>query len=123
MSNPSPEFELFDGAAARLYCGSRLDAREDWPFGPDVLVFKVGGKIFALLNFNDPAELSLKCDPDRAEILRELYPAIVPGYHLNKRHWNTVTLDGSVPAAECVGLIDHSYELVAPKKKRQKSSQ
>ena len=115
------ELNPFDGAAARAYCASRPNADEEFPFGPDVRVFKVGGKIFALLDFESPAHLSLKCDPDRAEMLREVYPAIVAGYHLNKRHWNTITLDNSVPADECGALIEHSYTLVAPKPKRGKT--
>ncbi len=117
MSNLSPE--PFGFTEARAHCEQLEDVSEEFPFGPDVMVFKVNKKIFALLNFAQPAQISLKCDPDRAELLREQYPAITAGYHLNKRHWITLTLDGSVPAAECRALIDHSYTLVAPKRRRR----
>jgi predicted DNA-binding protein (MmcQ/YjbR family) len=94
-------------------CGAKPDAAEDYPFGDDAAVFKVGGKMFALVSLGQPpGSVSLKCDPDIAVGLRGQYPAIVAGYHLNKRHWNTVTLDGSVPEDELFDLIDHSYELV-----------
>ncbi|MBA3470338.1 MAG: MmcQ/YjbR family DNA-binding protein [Herpetosiphonaceae bacterium] len=117
MSNLSPE--PFGFTEARAHCEQLEGSGEEFPFGPDVMVFKVNKKIFALLNFAQPAQISLKCDPDRAELLREQYPAITAGYHLNKRHWITLTLDGSVPAAECRALIDHSYALVAPKRRRR----
>jgi predicted DNA-binding protein (MmcQ/YjbR family) len=88
-------------------------ATEELPFGPDVLVFKVKGKMFALVPWQDPApSISLKCDPDEAMFQRDIYPAVNPGYHLNKRHWNTVTLDGSVPEPELLRMIDDSYRLV-----------
>jgi predicted DNA-binding protein (MmcQ/YjbR family) len=115
MNNLSPE--PFGFTEARAHCEQFEGVSEEFPFGPDVMVFKVNNKIFALLNFEQPAHLSLKCDPDRAELLREQYSASTPGYHLNKRHWNTLTLDGSVPTDECRALIDHSYALVAPKKR------
>jgi predicted DNA-binding protein (MmcQ/YjbR family) len=86
---------------------------EDYPFGDEVAVFKVAGRMFALVPLGPPPEsVSLKCDPDLAVGLRGRYAAITPGYHLNKRHWNTVALDGSVPDDEVLDLIDHSYELV-----------
>jgi predicted DNA-binding protein (MmcQ/YjbR family) len=86
---------------------------EELPFGPDVLVFKVKGRMFALVPWQDPApSISLKCDPDEAMFQRDIYPAVNPGYHLNKRHWNTVTLDGSVPEPELLRMIDDSYRLV-----------
>lgn len=86
---------------------------QEQPFGPEVLVFKVMGKVYALLAWQDaPLRLSLKCNPDLAQSLRATYPAITPGYHLNKEHWNTLLLDGSIPEAEVLSLIDHSYELV-----------
>jgi predicted DNA-binding protein (MmcQ/YjbR family) len=95
------------------YCGSRPGAVEDDPFGDEVAVFKVGGRIFAICGLaGHPGEVSLKCDPSLAEALRARYPAVRPGYHLNKRHWNTVELDGTVPADELAELIDHSWELV-----------
>ncbi len=92
---------------------------EEVPFGPDVLVFKVKGKMFALVPWENPApSISLKCDPDEALFLRDIYPAVNPGYHLNKRHWNTVTLDGTVPEAELLRMIDDSYRLVVKKLKK-----
>ncbi len=103
-------------------CLSLPHAEETTPFGPDVLVYKVGGKLFALTVPDDfPARVNLKCDPQRAVELRDEYKGIIPGYHMNKRHWNTVMLDGSVPAKLIGELIDHSYALVVaslPKKTR-----
>jgi predicted DNA-binding protein (MmcQ/YjbR family) len=94
-------------------CSGKRGAVEDYPFGDSTAVFKVAGKMFALVPLGgDPASVSLKCDPDRAAWLRRQYAAITAGYHLNKRHWNTITLDGSVPGDELLDLIDHSYELV-----------
>jgi predicted DNA-binding protein (MmcQ/YjbR family) len=94
-------------------CGAKPGAVEDYPFGDDAAVFKVVGKMFALVSLGpSPGSVSLKCDPDVAVGLRGQYPAITAGYHLNKRHWNTVTLDGSVPDEELIELIDYSYELV-----------
>lgn len=97
----------------RAYLLSKPGAVEDFPFGPEPLVVKVGGKMFALLTLRDaPARVSLKCDPYHAQLLREEYEAVQPGYHLDKRHWITVTLDGSLPEAEIRGLVDQSYALV-----------
>jgi predicted DNA-binding protein (MmcQ/YjbR family) len=94
-------------------CLGRPGAVEDYPFGDAVAVFKVAGKMFALVPLGDlPGNISLKCDPDRAAWLRRQYTAITAGYHLNKRHWNTIELDESVPEDELLDLIDHSYELV-----------
>ncbi len=97
-------------------------AGETTPFGPEVLVYKVAGKIFALTDPGDfPPRMNLKCDPVRADELRERYDAVQPGYHMNKRHWNTVALDGSLPPSLVRELILHSYELVVaslPKAKR-----
>ena len=94
-------------------CLALPGAVEDFPFGDEVSVFKVGGKMFALCALDgEPLRLSVKCEPDLAVQLRATYPAIAPGYHLNKRHWNTVTLDGSVPDEDVLELIDHSYDLV-----------
>ncbi|NQX01191.1 MmcQ/YjbR family DNA-binding protein [bacterium] len=96
-------------------------AEETTPFGPDVLVYKVGGKMFALTVPDEfPARINLKCDPERSIALREQHEAVLPGYHMNKRHWNTLVLDGSLPSKLVAELIDHSYELVAaslPKKR------
>ena len=92
---------------------SKTGAEECTPFGPDVLVYKVAGKMFALAVPADfPARINLKCDPERALALRDEYEAITPGYHMNKRHWNTLVLDGSLPSKLVRDLIDHSYELV-----------
>lgn len=102
---------------------SKPGAEETAPFGPDALVYKVGGKMFALTVPDDfPPRINLKCDPERSVILREEFGAITPGYHMNKLYWNTVVLDGSVPGGLVRELIDHSYELVVkslPKGKRQ----
>lgn len=99
--------------ALREYCRMKPAARETFPFGEETLVFKVMGKMFALTSL-DSAVLSvnLKCDPDWSLILREHYTAVKPGYHMNKRHWNTVTLDGSIPDDEVWEMVDHSYRLV-----------
>ena len=95
------------------YCLSRKAAEETTPFGPDVLVYKVCGKMFALAVPDDvPARVNLKCDPDRAVELRDEHEAIIPGFHMNKRHWNTVVLDGSLPDDLLRELVDHSYALV-----------
>ncbi|MEM7015181.1 MAG: MmcQ/YjbR family DNA-binding protein [Verrucomicrobiota bacterium] len=98
------------------------DTTEETPFGPDVLVYKVSGKMFATLSPEDvPVPMNLKCDPDRAIELRDEYEAIDPGYHMNKRHWNTLQLDGSLPDSLVSELIDHSFECVLkklPKRKR-----
>ena len=94
-------------------------AEESTPFGPDVLVFKVGGKMFALTDPGEyPARLNLKCDPDRAISLRDEYESVLPGYHMNKKHWNTILLDGSLPSSMVRELIDHSYALVVGKKRK-----
>jgi len=97
-------------------------AVEDFPFGDEVSVFKVGGKMFALCALDgEPLQLSVKCDPELAAQLRSAYPAIRPGYHLNKRHWNTIILDGSVPDEMVTDLLADSYELVVaslPKARR-----
>ena len=91
------------------YLNDRPGAVEDYPFGDDVAVFKVGGRVFALCSLGDqPGSVSLKCDPTLAEALRDRYRSVTPGYHLNKRHWNTIELDGSVPddeLAECRPLM------------------
>ncbi len=107
---------------AIAHCLSKAGSEETTPFGPEVLVYKVGGKMFALTDPSDfPVRLNLKCDPERAVELRDEYEAILPGYHMNKKHWNTVLLDGSIPAALVADLIDHSHELVVaslPKSRR-----
>ncbi len=86
---------------------------EETPFGPEALVYKVLGKMFALIAWEeDPLRISLKCDPDFALALRAQYPAVIPGYHMNKKHWNTVILDGSIPEEGILEMIDDSYDLV-----------
>ncbi len=94
-------------------CAEKPGAVETYPFGTETAVYKVGGKIFALVpRDHEPAHVSLKCDPEWSEVLRNAYDAVRPGYHLNKKHWNTIQLDGSVPDDEIEELIQHSYELV-----------
>ena len=103
-------------------CRAMPAATEEQPFGPEVAVFKVGGKIFALISLDDePAHVSLKCEPGLAELLREQYAAVGPGYHLNKRHWNTVRLDGSVPEGELRDWLEESYALVRAGLPRRRS--
>ncbi len=98
----------------REYCLTKPNATEGTPFGPDNLVFKVSGKMFALASLDEvPPRVNLKCDPERALDLRDLYEEVQPGYHMNKKHWNTVVLSGGVPDNEVRAMIDHSYELVA----------
>jgi predicted DNA-binding protein (MmcQ/YjbR family) len=102
-----------DAAGLRRHCLSHRGAVETFPFGPEHSVFKVAGKIFALTALDrTPLQVSLKCDPDLAVELRATYAAVRPGYHLNKRHWNTVTLDGSLPDQLVCDLIEDSYDLV-----------
>src|SRR5438552_17924775 len=97
----------------REYCLRKPGAAEGTPFGEDVLVFKVGGKMFALAALDEiPATANLKCDPDLALELRDRYEQVRPGYHMNKKHWNTVELGGEIPEAELRKMIDHSYDLV-----------
>lgn len=101
---------------------AKPEVEETLPFGPDVLVFKVSGKIFLLIPLDSqPLQFNAKCDPERALDLRESYTSILPGYHMNKTHWNTIILDGSIPISLAKELIDHSYELVKPKGRRKKS--
>jgi predicted DNA-binding protein (MmcQ/YjbR family) len=102
-----------DLAQFREYCLSKPRATEGTPFGPDVLVFKVAGKMFALAALNElPPTVNLKCDPDLALDLRDRYEQVRPGYHMNKKHWNTVEIEGGIPVVELQRMIDHSYELV-----------
>jgi predicted DNA-binding protein (MmcQ/YjbR family) len=105
-------------------CSAKPGTVEDYPFGDPVAVFKVAGKMFALVPLGEtPASISLKCDPELAAFLRNRYTAVTPGYHLNKRHWNTMTLDGSVPDDEVLELIDHSYDLVVARLTRAQRNQ
>jgi len=103
-----------DLAQFREYCLSKARATESTPFGPDVLVFKVGGKMFALAPLDEmPTRVNLKCDPDLALELRDRYEQVRPGYHMNKRHWNTVEIETGIPDAEVRKMVDDSYNLVA----------
>jgi predicted DNA-binding protein (MmcQ/YjbR family) len=98
---------------AMAACGTKPGSAEDYPFGDEVAVFKVAGRMFTLVSLGPaPGSVSLKCDPGMAADLRGRYAAITPGYHLSKRHWNTVTLDDSVPDEEVLELVDHPYDLV-----------
>ncbi len=107
----------------RNYCLSKTGATESFPFGEDTLVFKVGGKVFALTSMDArPLSVNLKCNPELAVELREQYDAVRPGYHMNKVHWNTVIIDGSIRENDLKKWIDHSYELIVaslPKTVRQ----
>jgi predicted DNA-binding protein (MmcQ/YjbR family) len=112
-----------DAAELRGWCLQQGEAFEDFPFGPEHSVFKVAGKMFALSALDRaPLEVSVKCEPDLAVGLRNSYSAIRPGYHLNKRHWNTITLDGSLSDQLVRELIEDSYDLVVsalPKRVRE----
>ena len=106
----------------RNYCLNKPGVTEGFPFGPETIVFKVSGKIFTIAGIDNFERVNLKCDPERAIELREEYTGIIPGYHMNKNHWNTVYMDGSVPPKLVRELIDLSYKLVAqslPKVKRE----
>ncbi len=96
----------------RDYCLQKKGVTESFPFGVDTLVFKVGGKVFLLTNLQNPININLKCDPERAVTLREENEEIIPGYHMNKVHWNTVNIKGRLSTALLLELIDHSYNLV-----------
>ena len=96
----------------REYCMAKPGVSEGFPFGEDTLVFKVKGKIFVLANLDGDLSLNLKCDPSFALELRERYGSVIPGYHMNKKHWNTVYIDGTIPDREVLSWIDHSYNLV-----------
>lgn len=99
----------------REYCLLKPGVTEEFPFGENTLVFKVMGKMFALTNLDGDWSLNLKCDPEWAVELREKHPAILPGYHMNKVHWNTVVMDGSLAQELILEMADHSYRLVADK--------
>lgn len=98
------------------YILSLPNARLDYPFGEDVAVYKADDKMFALIaEKKQPVQLSLKCDPALSKVLRERYEEVMPGYHLNKKHWNTIVLSGQLSWDEVQDLIRHSYQLVAEK--------
>ena len=102
------DFQIF-----RNYCTGKKSVIEDFPFDDETLVFKVGSKMFALTNINKkPFQINLKCDPLIAQDLRTQYEAVKPGYHMNKRHWNTVEIDGTIPNDKIFWMIDISYDLV-----------
>jgi predicted DNA-binding protein (MmcQ/YjbR family) len=103
----------------RAYCLSKKGTSEETPFDELTLVFKVMGKMFSLTNMEGPFIVNLKCDPELAIELRERYPAVRVGYHMNKKHWNTIDIDGSVNDGLLKDWIDHSYELVVNKLTRK----
>ena len=104
--------------SVRSYLMTKRGATEEWPFDPETPVYKIMGKMFVLLAPDDaPPRITLKCDPDHALMLRDTYQAVIPGYYMNKRHWNTIILDGSasdarIPDDEIEEMIDESYDLV-----------
>ncbi|MBL4821437.1 MAG: MmcQ/YjbR family DNA-binding protein [Gammaproteobacteria bacterium] len=105
-----------DYEETRIYLLGKPEAIADYPFSLNALVPKVRGKMFALLHQRHGiSEVNLKCDPDEALALRDIFPSVKPGYHMNKKHWNTVTLDGSIPSGEIQRMIDNSYYLVVMK--------
>jgi len=97
----------------RSYCLAKGGVTEEFPFDEETMVFKVMGKMFALADVTVFESINLKCDPEQAVLLREQYPAVLPGYHMNKKHWNTVLMDGSLPDKLVKQWIDNSYNLVA----------
>ena len=107
----------------REYCLAKTGTEEGLPFGPDTLVYKVGGKVFLLTGLdNEELRFNVKCQPDKAMELREQFSCVLPGYHMNKKHWNTIVVDGTVSSKQLKEWIDHSYELVVnslPKKIRE----
>jgi predicted DNA-binding protein (MmcQ/YjbR family) len=112
-----------DLAKFREYCLSKPQTTEGTPFGPDVVVFKVGGKMFALASLDEvPATANLKCHPDLALELRDRYEQVTPGYHMNKKHWNTVEIESGIPDIELRKMIDHSYELVVKRLPKSKAT-
>jgi predicted DNA-binding protein (MmcQ/YjbR family) len=111
-----------DIITTREYCLTKAKTEESLPFDDQTLVLKVAGKMFAIIALDGEPCIALKCDPELAVTLRETYPAVLPGYHLNKTHWNTVLLNDTIPDATLQEWIDHSYELVKaalPKKVRE----
>jgi predicted DNA-binding protein (MmcQ/YjbR family) len=103
-----------DHKTVEEYILSMPDSRLEYPFGEGVAVYKIDDKMFALIREGkQPVQLSLKCDPQLSQLLRDKYDEVMPGYHLNKKHWNTMVLTGQLPWEEVRGLIRHSYQLVA----------
>ena len=105
------------------YCMAKKGVTESFPFNDTALVMKVLDKMFALANLDGPLSISLKCDPGKAVELREQYPAIRPAYHFNKKHWNTIEIDGSIDLKTIQSLIDHSYDLVVSKMTKAKQKE
>ncbi|WAA09082.1 MmcQ/YjbR family DNA-binding protein [Fervidibacillus albus] len=106
------------------YCLTKKGAYIDYPFGPKPMVIKVMSKMFALISTDEEVlKISLKCDPDIANDLRNQYESVVPGYHLNKQHWNTVIIDDSIPTSEIQWMIDLSYTLVVKGLKKQEKTE
>jgi predicted DNA-binding protein (MmcQ/YjbR family) len=104
---------MLDRKTVEDYLLSLPNTEPNYPFGENVAVYKVGGKMFALMNEDkEPVNLSLKADPELGKILRDKYETVMPGYHLNKKHWNTLVLTGQIPWEEVQALIRHSYQLV-----------
>ena len=106
------------------YLANKPEAKLSFPFDPDVYVYKVCNKMFALIsptgmagpsNPNKVSQMNLKCDPFHAQELRDVFPAVIAGYHMNKKHWNTLILDGTLPPSEIIRLMDHSYALITHK--------
>lgn len=105
----------------RNYCLNKPGAEEALPFGPDTLVYKVNGKAFLLMGLdNEDLRFNVKCDPELAIELREQYACVIPGYHMNKKHWNTIMVDGSVSTKQLKEWIDHSYGLIYKKRQGKK---
>lgn len=104
----------------RNYCLSFDDVTEEFPFGPDTLVYKVKGKLFALTDLAEFTSINLKCDPELAVELREIHAAVLPGYHMNKMHWNTILMDNSISDRLIREWIDNSYRLVCSKTGKKK---
>jgi len=104
---------VIDADSLRGWCLARPGVTEEMPFGPETTVFKVEGKLFVLSALDRvPLQISMKCEPALAEALRRDHPAVRPGYHLNKRHWNTVLCDGSLPDDQIIDMVEDSYDLV-----------
>ena len=101
-----------DLETVRNYCLAKKGVTEDLPFDEDSPVYKVMGKIFLIASITHPVSINLKCDPEKSAELRERYDSVTPGYHMNKKHWNTVLLDGSISPKLIQEWIDHSYDLV-----------
>jgi predicted DNA-binding protein (MmcQ/YjbR family) len=107
----------------RTFCLQQPNVEEGFPFGPETIVFKIEGKIFLLSSLDShPLQFNVKCDPAQAIELREQYSSISPGYHMNKKHWNTIVVDGSLPSELLKQMIVDSYDLVKPKKLKPSSS-